>query len=127
MLHRLDMLPYIKALKIGAVISRPGARVQRFHCDATHAMFAAAQADPLHRIYNVFIPLVDLCEDGDGTEFWVAPSLQVLSLLLSLLDGTKVPMLTPEELLFLQRAPALLARHFHFFQSFFSSRRAPAL
>ena len=64
-------------------------------------MFAAAQADPSHRIYNVFIPLVDLCEDGDGTEFWVAPSLQVLSLLLSLLDGTKGPILTPEELLFL--------------------------
>jgi hypothetical protein len=95
------MLPYIQALNIGAVISRPGARVQRFHCDATHAMFAAAQADPSHRIYNVFIPLVDLCEDGDGTEFWVAPSLQVLSLLLSLLDGTKGPILTPEELLFL--------------------------
>ena len=70
--HRLDMLSSTKALKIGAVISRPGARVQRFHCDATHAMFAAAQADPLHRIYDVFIPLVDLCQDGDGT-----PHMQV--------------------------------------------------
>ena len=35
-------------------------------------MFAAAQADPLHRIYDVFIPLVDLCQDGDGT-----PHMQV--------------------------------------------------
>ena len=110
------MLPYIKALSIGAVISRPGARVQRFHCDATHAMFAAAEADPLHRIYNVFIPLVDLCEDGDGTEFWVAPSLQVLSLLLSLLGPT------PGE----HRA---LSKTFSFFftRLFFFYRRAPAL
>lgn len=62
--------------KIGAVISRPGARVQRFHCDATHEMFAAAKADASHRLYNVFVPLVDLEEDGDGTEFWGAPQLE---------------------------------------------------
>ena len=37
-----DVVP----LMSGAVISRPGARVQRFHVDATHAHFEAAQANP---------------------------------------------------------------------------------
>jgi|NorSeaMetagenome_1021524.scaffolds.fasta_scaffold143816_2 hypothetical protein len=45
-------------------------QVQRFHCDATHDLFADAKADDSHRLYNVFIPLVDLIENGDGTEFW---------------------------------------------------------
>jgi len=61
---------------IGAVISRPGARVQRFHCDDDAIFFAAAKADPSYRIYNVFIPLVDVDENGDGTEFWAAPALE---------------------------------------------------
>ena len=72
---------------IGAVISRPGARVQRFHCDDTHEHFAAAKADPSYRIYNIFIPLVDLKEDGDGTEFWAAP--QLLESIVHLLSGTR--------------------------------------
>jgi len=62
-------------LMCGAVISRPGARVQRFHVDATHSHFEAARADPSVRIYNIFVPLVDIDEDGDGTMFWGAPSL----------------------------------------------------
>jgi hypothetical protein len=33
------------------------------------------QADASHRLYNVFIPLVDLIEDGDGTEFWAVRML----------------------------------------------------
>ena len=57
-------------LMSGVVVSRPGARVQRFHVDATHSHFAAAEADPTHRIYNIFVPLVDVLEGGDGTEFW---------------------------------------------------------
>ena len=47
-------------LMSGVVVSRPGARVQRFHVDATHSHFAAAEADPTHRIYNIFVPLVDV-------------------------------------------------------------------
>jgi len=66
----------IEPTQLGAVISRPDARVQRFHCDATHKMFEQAKADPAHRLYNVFMPLVDLSEDGDGTEFWAAPRLE---------------------------------------------------
>lgn len=63
-------------IMVGAVISRPGARVQRFHCDATHEHFAAAKADPSHRIYNIFIPLVDVPKNADGTQFWGAPQLE---------------------------------------------------
>mgnify|MGYP006153263627 CR=1 FL=1 len=65
----------VAPLMCGAVVSRPGARVQRFHVDAAHAHFEAAQADPSHRMYNVFVPLVDIAEDGDGTMFWPAPVL----------------------------------------------------
>ena len=61
---------------VGAVISRPGARVQRFHCDATHEHFAAAKADASHRLYNIFVPLVDVRENSDGTQFWAAPDLE---------------------------------------------------
>ena len=60
----------------GAVISRPGARVQRFHVDAKHAHFEAAKADPATRIYGIFIPLVDIADHGDGTMFWPAPVLE---------------------------------------------------
>ena len=66
-----DVVP----LMSGAVISRPGARVQRFHVDAEHAHFKAAHANPSVRMYNIFIPLVPISEDGDGTQFWPAPVL----------------------------------------------------
>ena len=65
----------VSPLMCGAVISRPGARVQRFHVDATHAHFAASRADPSIRMYTVFIPLVAISEDGDGTMFWPSPVL----------------------------------------------------
>jgi hypothetical protein len=62
-------------LMSGAVVSRPGARVQRFHVDAAHAHFEVARASSAVRMYNVFVPLVDISEDGDGTMFWPAPVL----------------------------------------------------
>ena len=49
-------------------VSRAGARVQRFHVDATHSHFEAARANPSIRMYSVFIPLVDICEDGEYEE-----------------------------------------------------------
>ena len=67
----------LEPIMSGAVISRPGARIQRFHCDADMEHLAAAKADPSHRLYNVFIPLVDIEENGDGTEFWGAPQVEV--------------------------------------------------
>ena len=63
-------------IMVGAVISRPGAPVQRFHCDADTEHLAAAKVDPGHRLYNLFIPLVDIDENGDGTEFWGSPQLE---------------------------------------------------
>lgn len=42
----------------GAVISRPGAGPQSFHADGGGGLF------------NVFIPLVDIEADRDGTQFW---------------------------------------------------------
>eukprot|EP00802_Teleaulax_amphioxeia_P019802 Tamp_20051.p1 GENE.Tamp_20051~~Tamp_20051.p1 ORF type:complete len:397 (+),score=54.86 Tamp_20051:1-1191(+) len=62
----------IEPVVVGAVISRPGARVQRFHCDAAQEHFAKAEADASQRIYNLFIPLVQQQENGDGTQFWGA-------------------------------------------------------
>ena len=61
---------------VGAVISRPGAGVQRFHCDADLDHLAAAKDNPSHRLYNVFIPLVDISANSDGTEFWGSPQLE---------------------------------------------------
>ena len=54
----------------GAVISRPGCAAQSFHADATQSHFDAAAARPQHRLFTAFVPLVDVCEDGDGTQFW---------------------------------------------------------
>ena len=66
----------IEPVMIGAVISRPGANVQRWHSDADPEHFTAANANPSHRLYNVFIPLVDVNEGSDGTEFWGAHLLE---------------------------------------------------
>ena len=54
----------------GAVVSRTGARMQRFHADASEEHFAAAAADPSIRLFTCFVPLVDIAADGDGTQFW---------------------------------------------------------
>ena len=55
---------------VGAILSRPGARAQRFHADAGDRLLQLARLSPRHRLYNMFIPLVDLEEGGDGTMMW---------------------------------------------------------
>ena len=70
-----DGLPRLEVVQRGLVVSRPGARVQRLHVDATHSHFEAAKASASHRLYSVFVPLVDLERDGDGTEFWPTDDL----------------------------------------------------
>jgi hypothetical protein len=65
----------VEPLVVGAVISRPGASVQRFHCDVAQDFFRRARKDPSQRLYNLFVPLVDWQQRGDGTEFWPAASL----------------------------------------------------
>ena len=47
-----------RILMSGAVVSRPGAGCQSFHIDGTG------------RLVNVFVPLVDVAPDCDGTQFW---------------------------------------------------------
>ena len=47
-----------RILMSGAVVSRPGAGCQFFHIDGTG------------RLVNVFVPLVDVAPDCDGTQFW---------------------------------------------------------
>jgi hypothetical protein len=54
----------------GAIVSRQGAPSQRAHADAQLEHYEAAASDSCHRLFNCFIPLVDLAADGDGTQFW---------------------------------------------------------
>ena len=54
----------------GAIVSRPGAPVQRPHADAELEHYETADDDSSHRLYNCFVPLVDLTARGDGTQFW---------------------------------------------------------
>ena len=55
----------------GAVLSRPRCGAQAFHADGSDAHYAAADANPCHRLFTCFVPLVDIAHDGDGTQFWV--------------------------------------------------------
>ena len=54
----------------GAIVSHRGAPSQRPHADAQLDHYEAAANDSCHRLFNCFIPLVDLVADGDGTQFW---------------------------------------------------------
>ena len=45
----------------GAVVSEPGATAQKLHADGPPSSVG---------LYTVFVPLVDVPQDGDGTAFW---------------------------------------------------------
>ena len=45
----------------GAVVSEPGATAQKLHADGPPSS---------QGLYTVFVPLVDVPQDGDGTAFW---------------------------------------------------------
>ena len=49
-----------------ALLSRPGAAAQKFHFDARLPLGSIL---PSHRLFNVFVPLVDIEEGDDGTQF----------------------------------------------------------
>lgn len=68
LVRRLPRRP--RVLMTGAILSQPGATAQRFHADADNWHFFWSTLLPRHRIYNVFVPLVDIEEDGCGTQFW---------------------------------------------------------
>ena len=52
-----------------AIVTRCGAKTQPWHMDATREHCAAAQRDPAHRLFNLFVPLIDIAEGGLGTQF----------------------------------------------------------
>lgn len=62
----------IEPIVVGALVSRPGAGVQRFHCDAVQHHFAAAKAE---KSQTKSVRAEDKSEGGDGTEFWPGPRL----------------------------------------------------
>ena len=55
---------------VGAIVSRPGAKAQTFHADAGDRHLQLARLSPRHRMFNMFVPLVDLKENGAGTMMW---------------------------------------------------------
>lgn len=59
-----------RVLSRGAIVSRPGASAQRFHADNSRTHFALSSALPRHRLFNAFVPLVDIAADADGTQLW---------------------------------------------------------
>lgn len=72
--HLLDARPRLHA--VDAIVSRPGAKAQGFHADAGRRHLALARLNPRHRLFNVFVPLVDVAEGGDGTMFWPGSHLE---------------------------------------------------
>ena len=67
-LHTIPLPPH--SIQSGVIISRNGSDEQSFHMDASPGHRRLASLIPGHRLFNVFIPLVDIEEDGDGTQFW---------------------------------------------------------
>ena len=71
----------VRPTACGAIVSRRGAAGQRPHADANLPHYAEAERDPAHRLFNCFIPLVDIAagggggEQSDGTQFWPASHL----------------------------------------------------
>ena len=60
----------------GVILSQPSASAQRFHADASRRHFALASVLPRHRLYNVFVPLVDIAANTCGTQFWPGSHLE---------------------------------------------------
>ena len=66
----------IALIQTGSIISLPGADAQRFHVDGSRAHFRMSSLLPQHRLFNVFIPLVDITENSTGTQFWPGSHLR---------------------------------------------------
>ena len=70
----------VRPTACGAIVSRRGAAGQRPHADANLPHYAEAERNPGHRLFNCFVPLVDIAagggdEQSDGTQFWPASHL----------------------------------------------------
>jgi hypothetical protein len=66
--HLLPSRPVIEHMD--CIVSRTGAKAQGFHPDAGDTHIKLARLNARHRLYNVFCPLKNLEEGGDGTMFW---------------------------------------------------------
>lgn len=73
----LNFPSHSRVIMSGAVVSRPGAEMQNFHVDGK-----------MGELYTLFIPLVDVEPDSDGTQFWPGShhDTNALSRALHLLD-----------------------------------------
>ena len=65
-----------EVLDRGAILSAPGAAAQTFHADSGRLHHRLARLSPRHRLYSLFVPLVDLAEGGDGTMLWPGSHLE---------------------------------------------------
>lgn len=65
-----------EVLDTGAILSAPGAAAQTFHADSGKLHHRLARLSPRHRLYSLFVPLVDLDEGGDGTMLWPGSHLE---------------------------------------------------
>lgn len=60
----------------GCILAQTGAGAQRFHCDVDDDHFERSKICSRHRLYNVFVPLVDIDAATDGTMFWPGSHLE---------------------------------------------------
>lgn len=65
-----------EVLDRGAILSAPGAAAQTFHADSGRLHHRLARLSPRHRLYSLFVPLVDLEKGGDGTMLWPGSHLE---------------------------------------------------
>ena len=59
-----------KTLMSGCIMSRTGAAQQILHRDSTPSDLRKSALLPSHRLFNAFVPLIDIDASGAGTEFW---------------------------------------------------------
>ena len=56
--------------QVDVLLSQPGCKAQKFHADAGVTHLQWARMCSRHRLFNVFVPLVDIEKDSDGTQLW---------------------------------------------------------
>ena len=80
-----------KTCQTGAIVSRHGASGQFFHQDG-HSNSWAMRTLPGHRLFNIFVPLVDVPANGDGTAFIPGSHLWTRERLLRERDESALPL-----------------------------------
>ena len=112
-----------KLLYTRALISRPGAPAQNFHVDQEMGWRSALL--PSHRLFNVFVPLVDISADDDGTQFLPGSHLGGMNNALCTAAIQRSGRVVDDELAMnAMEAPGCPLRHHHIRLSNFASRIA---